>query len=79
MGVEIEHEQIPAPTDAGQIGYTPAVLADWDGAADPGDVDGALDQLGARAPIVVASLPGSAADGRVVYLTTDQHLYVYQT
>lgn len=28
--------------------YTPAVLADWDGSADPGDIDGALDQLAER-------------------------------
>ena len=27
---------------------------------------------------IVASLPGSGDDGDVVYLTTDQHLYVYQ-
>ena len=34
--------------DASDIPYTPAVLADWDGGADPGDVDDALDELAER-------------------------------
>jgi hypothetical protein len=34
--------------DASVITYTPAVNADWDGSADPGDVDNALDQLAER-------------------------------
>jgi hypothetical protein len=34
--------------DAGDITYTPAVATDWDGDADPGDVDNALDQLAER-------------------------------
>jgi hypothetical protein len=33
---------------AGNVGYTPAVATDWNGDADPGDVDDALDQLAAR-------------------------------
>lgn len=40
-------EQIEA-LDAGDIGYTPAVAADWDGSADPGDSDDAFDQLAER-------------------------------
>ena len=34
--------------DAADVTYTPAVLADWSGSADPGDVDNALDQLAER-------------------------------
>jgi hypothetical protein len=34
--------------DATEVTYTPAVLTDWDGDADPGDVDDALDQLAER-------------------------------
>ena len=34
--------------DAGGVTFTPAVDADWDGDADPGDVDDALDELAAR-------------------------------
>lgn len=34
--------------DASVLTYTPAVDADWDGDADPGDVDDALDQLAER-------------------------------
>ena len=34
--------------DAADVTYTPAVLTDWDGDADPGDVDNALDQLAER-------------------------------
>jgi hypothetical protein len=34
--------------DAEDVTYTPTVLADWDGGTDPGNVDGALDQLGER-------------------------------
>lgn len=34
--------------DASVLTYTPAVLGDWDGDADPGDVDDALDQLAER-------------------------------
>ena len=35
-------------SDAENITYTPDVLSDWDGDADPGNVDGALDQLAER-------------------------------
>jgi hypothetical protein len=34
--------------DADDVTYTPATLADWDGSADPGDVEQALDQLAER-------------------------------
>ncbi|KKN62502.1 hypothetical protein LCGC14_0511180 [marine sediment metagenome] len=34
--------------DAGDLTYTPAVATDWDGDADPGDMDDALDQLAER-------------------------------
>lgn len=34
--------------DASVVTYTPAVLTDWDGDADPGHVDDALDQLAER-------------------------------
>lgn len=61
--------------DAGGITYTPAVLADWNGAADPGDVDNALDQLAERVtdqrdaggitftPTVVTDWDGNADPG----------------
>lgn len=35
-------------SDADDVTYTPTTLADWDGAADPGDVEQALDQLAER-------------------------------
>lgn len=34
--------------DADDVTYTPTTLADWDGSADPGDVEQALDQLAER-------------------------------
>ena len=36
------------PSDASAVTYAPAVLTDWDGDADPGNVDDALDQLAER-------------------------------
>ena len=50
-----------AAPDASVVTYTPAVLTDWDGDADPGDADNALDQLAER----VDDLEGVAA-GTVV-------------
>lgn len=39
----------PVPlADAADLSYTPDVLADWDGATDPGNIDGALDELADR-------------------------------
>lgn len=35
-------------SDAADLTYTPAVLTDWNGDADPGNADDALDQLAAR-------------------------------
>lgn len=35
-------------SDASAVTYTPTTAADWDGSADPGNVDGALDQLAER-------------------------------
>lgn len=35
-------------SDAAEVTFTPAILANWDGSADPGDVNDALDQLAAR-------------------------------
>jgi hypothetical protein len=43
--------------DADDVTYTPTTLADWDGAADPGDVEQALDQLAER----TADLEGAGA------------------
>lgn len=37
-----------AAVDAADVTYTPTVATDWDSDADPGDVDGALDQLAER-------------------------------
>lgn len=35
-------------SDAADLTYTVAVLTDWDGDVDPGNVDAALDQLAER-------------------------------
>jgi hypothetical protein len=51
--------------DADDVTYTPAVLADWDGAADPGDVEQALDQLAER----IADVEGTAVDAAAVTFT----------
>jgi len=61
--------------DAAAVTYTPAVAADWDSDADPGDVDQALDQLAERVDdlegagyitgidaAAVTYTPGTAAD-----------------
>jgi hypothetical protein len=46
--------------DADDVTYTPTTLADWDGSADPGDVEQALDQLAERVTDVEGA---SLADG----------------
>lgn len=53
------------PLDSDYVTHTPAVLADWDGAADCGDVDECLDQLAERvADVEVAGGVGyTPADG----------------
>jgi hypothetical protein len=51
-----------AAIDASEVTYTPAVLTDWDGDADPGDVDDALDQLAERVDdneIAIAGFTGT--------------------
>lgn len=59
----------PAQPDAANVTFTPAVLADWDSSADPGDVDNALDQLAARTtdleglPLANHDHSGDAGDG----------------
>lgn len=46
--------------DADDVTYTPTTLADWDGSADPGDVEQALDQLAERVTDVEGA---SVSDG----------------
>lgn len=49
-------DALEAAVAASTVTYTPAVLADWDGGVDPGDLDNALDQLAERvADVEVAS------------------------
>ncbi len=51
--------------DGAEVNYTPAVVADWDGSADPGQMDDALDQLAARMKVEEAeSPPVSSVHGR---------------
>lgn len=52
-------EPAGATVDAADVTYTPNVATDWDGDADPGDVDGALDQLAER----VDDLEGAGVGG----------------
>jgi len=50
--------------DAAAVTFTPTVLTDWDGDADPGDVDDALDQLAER----IDAVEGASVDaGDVTY------------
>ena len=48
--------------DADDVTYTPTTLADWDGSADPGDVEQALDQLAER----ITDVEGGAGGGHVI-------------
>jgi hypothetical protein len=52
-----------ATVDADDVTYTPTTLADWDGAADPGNVDDALDQLAERVADVEGAGGGGVANG----------------
>ncbi|MEE9278196.1 MAG: hypothetical protein V3V06_07265, partial [Dehalococcoidia bacterium] len=47
--------------DGAEVDYAPALLADWDGSADPGQVDDALDQLAARVTVEEAEIPPPTA------------------
>lgn len=58
--------------DAGDVTYTPAVDADWDGDTDPGNVDGALDQLAERVDDNETSVATKADDSGVVHNTGDE-------
>jgi hypothetical protein len=49
------------------LGYTPAVLADWDLSADPGDIDDALDQLAERVADLEAAPGGSGTKTYAVF------------
>lgn len=42
------YEILTVGSDASTVSYTPAVAADWDGSADPGNADDAFDQLAER-------------------------------
>jgi hypothetical protein len=55
-------------TDAANVTYTPSTNADWNGSADPGDVNDALDQLADRAAILEAAggIAGSLWDARII-------------
>lgn len=74
-GTNYQTAFLPVGIDSDDVTYTPTTPADWDGGADPGDVEQALDQLAERMTDlegggggitaltgdVTASGPGSAA------------------
>ncbi|MDP9192308.1 MAG: hypothetical protein M3P06_11475 [Acidobacteriota bacterium] len=72
-GVPVVHEHTGTGegglVDATAIVYTPAVLTDWDGDADPGDVDDALDQLAERIDDVEGAAGHSTHDAADVTYT----------
>jgi hypothetical protein len=47
--------------DAADVTYTPTTATDWDGDADPGDLDDALDQLAERTDDLEAAPPSHAS------------------
>ena len=55
--------------DASVISYTPTVATDWDGDADPGDLDDALDQLAERVDDLEAAPPSHVHDAADVTYT----------
>lgn len=61
-------------SDASDLSYTPTTLTDWDGDADPGDVDDALDQLADRIPY-----KGTDASDFTTGTLTDAGDYGFQT
>lgn len=65
--------------DAGDVTFTPSVLADWDYITDPGDVQEALDQLAERITDV-ESAPGGGVDASAVtYTPLDDNDWDYLT
>jgi hypothetical protein len=60
----------PSGGDADDITYTPTTLADWDGAADPGDVEQALDQLAERTADLEGAGGGDASTTTYTPTTT---------
>ena len=48
--------------DASAVGYTPAVVANWDSSTDPGETDDALDQLASRMVAVEADNDSSKVE-----------------
>jgi len=73
-GHDHDDDYEPKGVDAGDVTYTPTVAADWDGDADPGDLDDALDQLAER----VDDLEGGAGHNREHAMTgTDDHYAAY--
>lgn len=61
VGVTVAEGGTP---DAADVTYTPATAADWDGDADPGNLDDAVDQLAER----VDDLEGAGGGGGAVLI-----------
>lgn len=57
-----------AATDAASVTYTPANNSDWDGSSDPGNVNGALDELAARMVAAEAASAGSSIGKHAVWV-----------
>src|SRR5690348_5839051 len=57
----------PSGGDASSVTYTPASNADWNGSADPGNVDDALDQLADRVDTLEGAGGGSVDASGVTY------------
>lgn len=62
-------EPAAGASDAADVTYTPTTATDWDGDADPGDVDGALDQLAERVDDLETAPPAHAHDAADVTYT----------
>lgn len=60
FGVHGQSSASGGSVDADDVSYTPTTLADWDGSADPGDVEQALDQLAERVTDVETSGLGNS-------------------
>jgi hypothetical protein len=60
---------IACDADASEITFTPAVATDWDGDADPGDLDDALNQLAERTDDLEAAPPAHVHDSDDVTYT----------